>query len=388
MPVAPLANVTKQQRLLAHFRAQIACGALRVGDRVPPEVLLASQLGVNRNTVAKALSILASEGVLLRRRGGGTVVVRVPPPGPTDAGDAAGVDTGTLAITCALRTGDPNHLVNPQTLILTALESTLNALAPRLRIRCLNTWPGGRLDAGQLAALTAGGPRGVVHIANGGADEHTMANLDALRRAGVPHVVIAVDSDLPGCDLVGASQGAFGRGAAAHLLGLGHRRLLFVAPDLAAGWLEQRIEGFRQALADAGLDAGPDTIMRSGQRLDSDPDGGVLAGAQAGARIAAHGGITGVVAVNDAYAAGLVTALRERGVAVPERISVVGTDDAYSFRDLDLTTMRPPFARIGEAAARMILDRMRADAPRDRTEIWHLFPTLVERATSAAPAPS
>lgn len=387
MPSAPLANETKQQRLLAHFRAQIASGALRVGDRVPPEVQLATQLGVNRNTVAKALSILASEGVLLRRRGGGTVVMRLPGPETAVAGQAAAEDTGTLAITCALRTGDPNHLVNPQTLILSALESTLSALAPRLRLRCVNTWPDGHLAAGGLAAVAAGGPRGVVHIANGGADADNHANLDALRRSGVPYVVIAVDIDLPGCDLVGASQVAFGRAAAAHLIALGHRRLLYLAPELTAGWLEQRIDGFRQALADAGLDAGPEAVMRIGRRLDSDPDGGVLAGAQAGARLASHPGTTGVVAVNDAYAAGLVGALRGRGVPVPERISVVGTDDAYSFRDLDLTTMRPPFARIGEAAARMILERIRADAPRDRTETWHLLPTLVERATSAAPPP-
>jgi GntR family transcriptional regulator of abcA and norABC len=62
------------RQLAHHMRNQIRSGVLSPGTRLPPQRLLADQLGVNRSTIVAAYDELQADGLLLGQRGGGTVV--------------------------------------------------------------------------------------------------------------------------------------------------------------------------------------------------------------------------------------------------------------------------------------------------------------------------
>ncbi len=78
--LAPLEHQPAHRVVADAIRGRLAQGELRPGDRLPPERVLAEQLGVGRMTVRQALRDLAAEGLLVTRRGrhGGTVVADEP----------------------------------------------------------------------------------------------------------------------------------------------------------------------------------------------------------------------------------------------------------------------------------------------------------------------
>lgn len=91
-----------------------------------------------------------------------------------------------------------------------------------------------------------------------------------------------------------------------------------------------------------------------------------------------------IFALNDSMAVGALSALRERGMAVPERISVVGFDDIPFTRDVTpaLTTVRVPMAEMGARAMELALTPHAAEL-----RVEHLSTEVILRA-STAPRPA
>ena len=133
--------------------------------------------------------------------------------------------------------------------------------------------------------------------------------------------------------------------AVEHLHALGHRRLVYLAgPDGYSN--DVRRDAFRDTCARLGVDGtelGP---------FHARVSAGVLA-----ADLVLAGTATGVVAYNDEMAVGVMNRLVDRGLLVPEDISVVGFDDAQLAELVTprLTTIRIPAAAAGVAAADMLL---------------------------------
>jgi len=71
-------------------------------------------------------------------------------------------------------------------------------------------------------------------------------------------------------------------------------------------------------------------------------------------------GATAAIAFNDLLAIGMLTRLRERGVGVPEEVSIVGCDDIFGadFCHPPLTTLTAPIERAGRMAVSMLLSRL------------------------------
>lgn len=69
------------EQVAAEIRRDIAAGDVRPGDRLPPARDMAAVLGINANTVLRALRLLRAEGVLEFRRGRGITVAKTPQPG-------------------------------------------------------------------------------------------------------------------------------------------------------------------------------------------------------------------------------------------------------------------------------------------------------------------
>ena len=172
--------------------------------------------------------------------------------------------------------------------------------------------------------------------------------------------------------------------AVEHLIGLGHRSIAFVGGPAGNADAAERLAGYREALEQGGLPIVP--------RLEMAGDFGEESGLQAGAKMAAltpHP--TAIFAANDAMAIGCLAAMRERGLRVPEDVSLVGFDDVPIARYLTpaLTTVQVPIAELGkQAMARLLaaVDEGRPGDPEGGPTHTVIAPTLAIRASTAAAA--
>jgi LacI family transcriptional regulator len=125
-------------------------------------------------------------------------------------------------------------------------------------------------------------------------------------------------------------------------------------------------------MVDAGLDT--DAIARGDFTLA----GGVRAAREL---LDAHSDLDAIFAASDLMAAGAITVLRERGIAVPEQIAVMGFDDspAALASEIPLTTVRQPSVEQGERMARILLGLLAGETLSRR----HIMPTeVVVRAST------
>ena len=149
---------------------------------------------------------------------------------------------------------------------------------------------------------------------------------------GVPSVLI----DTPG----GMEQ------AIQHLVSLGHRNIVYVAgPE--GSWSDKRRFGALHAAA-KGLGL---TLTRIGPHMPTVDSGAAAADA------ALNTESTACIAFNDLIAIGMLERFRERGVRVPEEMSVVGCDDIFgaAFCHPPLTTLTSPIEQAGRVAIRALL---------------------------------
>jgi alanine racemase len=180
--------------------------------------------------------------------------------------------------------------------------------------------------------------------------------INEIRRAGLPMVM--VDSDVVDeVASVDVDDEGGARLAAAHLIDLGHRDVAIVAIDGPSsttpgesGVVARRLRGYRETLAEPGIDTPADEIATGASTISG--------GIDAFARLWASGRRpTAILAMSDAMAIGALRAIRARGSTVPDDISVVGFDDIELAQSTDppLTTVHQPVRGKGEAAVRLLL---------------------------------
>lgn len=166
--------------------------------------------------------------------------------------------------------------------------------------------------------------------------------------------------------------------AANHLIGLGHRRILFLMRR-GRRTIERRYEGWRDALVAAGVAGFEDLVVDVEDWLPE------LASKAVRERVAARGlDFTAVLTAGDSLAFGAVAGVQGAGYSVPGDVSVVGMDDLpqAAFCNPPLTAMHIPMREIGSAALSLLLDDMaHAVLPPRRVE---LACRLVVRQSTAA----
>ncbi|GAB6859300.1 LacI family DNA-binding transcriptional regulator [Microbacterium xylanilyticum] len=141
-----------------------------------------------------------------------------------------------------------------------------------------------------------------------------------------------------------------GYAATEHLVSLGHRRIAHVRgrTDLASA--HQRERGYRRALDAAGIPFDPALVVDGGYRA-------AVTTAGAHALLELPDAPTAVFAANDLSAMEMIRVAVERGLRVPEDLSVVGFDDVpeATAHTPQLTTVRQPLAAMGAEAVRLLL---------------------------------
>jgi LacI family transcriptional regulator len=160
--------------------------------------------------------------------------------------------------------------------------------------------------------------------------------------------------------------------ATMHLLNQGRKKLIHLRGAQGNYDADERGQGFREALVQAGLPVDPSREF-SGEFSRK-------GGAQA-VRLALERGVDfdGVFAANDEMAIGAIETLIQRGKTVPGDVAVVGFDDIDLSHFLGLSTIRVPLRELGRAATRCALDLIDGKPAQEHV----VLPTeLVQRASS------
>lgn len=199
------------------------------------------------------------------------------------------------------------------------------------------------------------------------------SHLDELHRLKIPFVVVDHRGEL-GTDIpsVSATNWSGGRTATAYLLSLGHRRIAVIGGGTTLRCSIDRVAGYRSALEEAGVPIRPEYI-RQGEFLQQ------TGYEQTCALLELPEPPTAIFAGSDVQAMGVYSALRARGVAIPEMISVVGFDDIplASLTTPALTSVRQPLVEMGRVATAMLLHLI-AQEPLESMRI-ELATTLIVR---------
>jgi LacI family transcriptional regulator len=197
---------------------------------------------------------------------------------------------------------------------------------------------------------------GVLVAPGSDANDETWRGLAA---SGAP--VVILDRDTPAdadaaapwpAVLVDHRGGA--RAATRYLIGLGHRRIVLLTPGERMRPGRERIAGFREAFAAAGLDSGDALIAPQESSMD-------FAYGEALAILSASDRPTALIALGTRILAGALRAARELGLAMPRDLSVlaIGDTDLAAVHAPAITALRWNLEDVGRAAADMLLRRLR-----------------------------
>lgn len=164
--------------------------------------------------------------------------------------------------------------------------------------------------------------------------------------------------------------------ATRHLLDLGHRKIAFFAGPQVVPSAQERREGFRRALRDAQIEVDDRLVFNAGSTIEE----GEAAAYQ---MLQEQPTVTAMVAMNDLVAIGAANVFLNKGIKIPQDLSVVGFGNVLiseHFR-IPLSTVRQPKMGLGLAA----MDLMRKLLRKEPAETIRLGTEFVVRQSSAPP---
>jgi LacI family transcriptional regulator len=213
-------------------------------------------------------------------------------------------------------------------------------------------------------------------------DEHAdLSHYFELRRRNVPFVLLEQVRGVP-ASLVDIDNAEGSRRAVEHLFALGHTRVVHFAGPPYSAHTEERIDGVHRAFSGSHLAFRDDVIVNAGAHLED----GYRAGLACFRDRPPADRPTGVTCYNDLVAVGLLGALRELGLRVPQDVSVVGFDDIPLCRYLPepLTSVCMPKFQMGETAAQLLVRHIESRQAVAPQKVF-LDSELVLRASTAPP---
>ena len=253
---------------------------------------------------------------------------------------------------------------------LFAIEQAARAAGYTVTVTSTEGMDGARTRSA-VSAMADRSVDGIIVIATSDSAARSIRGMPAV----VPVVALeaAYSADVP---VASIDQELGARLATEHLLGLGHRGVVHLAGPADFPEARQRIDGWRSALSLAGM---TEQVLLQG---DWSPG----AGYRAAAELATRDEVTAVFAANDQLALGLLCGLDERGIRVPEDISVVGFDDIPESEFLvpSLTTVHQDFDEVGRRGMRILMNLI-AGGDVDPAASEPVEPRLVLRSSSAPP---
>jgi LacI family transcriptional regulator len=194
----------------------------------------------------------------------------------------------------------------------------------------------------------------------------------------LPVVAIAGHKQIEGVTNVVLDQRRAAEMALHHLYELGHRKIAFMRGGSHSSDADERWECLLAAAADLGIEVPEERTVQL-KLWVSTPE---LGYAPAVELLDRGVEFSAIVCYNDIAAIGAIRAFKERGLRVPQDISVVGFDDIQgaAFHNPSLTTIRQPFNQMGTTAARILLQRIRGQE--DFPDSVAIEPVFIARESS------
>lgn len=386
---APKETSPLYRRIQAAMRVRIAAGEWAAGQVLPSRIQLCEEFGTTRVTLDKAIQGLVAEGLLRSARRIGTFVAEGAKEAPAargwpvSAAVAAGAAPRTLRMGVVVgRNSEPsegamalsdNFYFGP---LFQGIRDAVSGRAVDTVFAHVHRSEYARFF--QDAALD-----GMLLITP---SLEELPTLHRLMQQGILFIAACIssgdsmDAALP-CQDTNNRQGA--RDAVRHLLALGHRRIAVVNLATAVANHHDRVQGWQEELAAAGIEAGPNDRVEMHQydferfewRIEQ-----WLTRALASSTVP-----TAIFACDYLMTLATLRVLRRHGLRVPEDVSVVGFDDPLSAAHLTptLTTVRQPVYQLGQRAAQRLLTAMEAG---ERPHGLEMFATeLIVRESTCAP---
>ena len=355
-------SISAYARLAQELRKDVAKGEYASGAHVASEHDLARRHKLSRVTVRRATELLVAEGLLERRAGKGLYVCEAEP-----------------VLTRVVKVIVGNLAWEPSVRIARGAQQVAGKFGIEIQVCDAHGSQSENLDT--LLKLPTNGASGAILLAL-----HTAAFTEAVVRVkaqGFPLVVVDHCPKEIAVPAVVADNYQGGIMVGRHLAGLGHSRVAFVG-DCVASTVRARLDGFRDALAEAGVTLPRDSVV------DITPDD-PLADWSEQVRQAVEGVLrtkvrpTAVFCSCDAVARACYRACTALGLRIPQDLSLVGFDDdpLAEWLSPPLTTVRQPFTELGRTAMTLLHGQL-AGQPAEPVTVT-LPVEWVERGSTAAP---
>ncbi len=349
---------SKHQRICDHVRDAIASGKYGPGQQVPTEPEIGALFDACRQTVSQALRELVNEGLLTRRRGSGTFVRHRPAKTGTTIGLLwPEVPGGIFAPICA---------EVARTVRSAGFRLLLEGVLPASKPANTHEPPETSFESDDEARVCQIEALCREYVAHGVAGvffppiilprDPTVINMrvvETFEGAGIPVVLLDRDvCDYPGrsrFDLVGVANRRCSQVLTEHLLNMGYRRIDYVSQIGQASTVTARVAGYQDALRNHGIAPDPAWV----HAVDVHERDVVC-------ELIKNDRAEAFLCVNDHVAAYLQRHLLTLGIRIPDDVALVGFDDVdyAALLPVPLTTMRQPCERIGEMAAKLMIERL------------------------------
>jgi GntR family transcriptional regulator, arabinose operon transcriptional repressor len=354
----------KYKQIYDAMKAGIDSGAYQKGQRLPSELELGRKFGASRLTVNRALRELQLGGLIDRRAGSGSYV--------SDAAEADYTfgllipELGLTEIFEPICRGMAEVTLEQPHVLLWGKSPTHSADVERHAYESCGQWIAKKVSGVFFAPLEYAPGKDAVNL--------RIAEL--LSEAGIP--IVLIDRDIVPFparsrhDVVSIDNRRAAYVLTRHVLDAGARHVVFVGRHDAAPSCVARSAGFRDAMQDGGL-------WTAGSIHHINPTDPAEIH-----RVIADGRIDGIVCSNDFTAAHVMRALEAMGRRVPTDVRVAGFDDVKyaSLLPVPLTTIHQPCAQLGEAAVRMMVERLKNPVMAAR-DVLLSFELVIRSSTAA-----
>lgn len=182
--------------------------------------------------------------------------------------------------------------------------------------------------------------------------------------------------DYPKIDIISLNHFEGGYSAAKHLIDLGHKKIACVTGPQDLSESNERLRGYKKALSDNNIEYDDNLIIEGNYHME--------AGISAIDRLIGQN-FTAIFAFNDMMAYGVLKALKNYNLSIPNDVSVVGYDDIYlsEILEIPLTTIHQPVELMGRGATKYFIDII--DGKDDVEEVAFYSPELIIRKSTSKP---
>ena len=359
MSIDKKSYVPRYFQLKELLERQIIEKNLKAGDLLPSERQLAQKYKLSRVTVVRAISMLADKGLVVREHGLGTFVTA---PGKQKAHSK----TNTIGLIMPESDSDFLHEM------YAGIEQAIRKHKYKILIHKNTEEHKEKID---------------ISFFSGNADGLLVMHADPkvckksfwkLKKAGIPFVALDRTWNDQEIDSVNVDNVSGAYEAVSYLIKLGHRRISIILNEPVCQPVLDRFEGYKKALRDNGLKIEESLIVDAGIKPGQNS---MDAGWQSMKKLLKlKERPTAVFVISDLGAIGALKAVRDKGLSVPDDISIIGFDDinTVSFLDPPLTTVAQPKDELGERAVELLIRKIENNIMTLNEQIV-LKPTLIKR---------